>query len=166
MAGPLFDISTRMFNLKLAESLSVLFENDATLVLPQEEAKNFFEGGAFDMIACSKRCAEQSVTSDVVLLNLDGPDTDSGTALEAGLALYQKLFPSDPSKSHPIVIAYRTDFRTDLVREVGINGMFNLADHLIYKPAFATTGEEIETFLDELASEIWASINHFLNVAK
>ena len=162
MAGGLFDIGSRMRNLALAKRLRDGLKS-AKIILPQIEAKEFFtKDGTFNMVECSKKCAERAVFSDVVLVNLDGPDADSGTALEAGLALYQKIVGATTSKQPPIVICYRTDFRTDMSRELGINGMFNLADKIIYKPAFASTDKEMEKFLDDLAKEIIASITEII----
>jgi len=133
--------------------------------LPQEEAVKFFKDGKFDLRAVIENCAKQASQSHVVVANLDGPDADSGTAVEVGIALWEKLGIGSGEKvqnlsdwNKPLVICVRTDFRTVPDQEVGINGMFGLADKIIYKPAFVTTAEEMDKFYKELSQEIDAAI--------
>lgn len=93
--------------------------------------------------------------SDVIVANLDGPDTDSGTALEVGISLATALL---TNQNKPKVICVRTDFRTNREQEIGINAMFNLADKLLYLPAYVNSLEEVTEFYENLAKKIDAAI--------
>jgi hypothetical protein len=150
MMGPLFGIADRHHNLLLSRELETL---GYEVVLPQTEALNFFMDGLFDTNAIARDCRTQSMQRKVALANIDGPAADDGTAFEAGIAhataLLRKRF-----ENRPILICIRTDFRTVPEKEVGINAMFNLSYGIIYKPAFATTIEEVAVFYKELAAEI------------
>lgn len=160
MAGGLFDIATRIFNLALAKALREIYP-EANVILPQEEAAKYFsDNNIFDMEGCSKHCADQASTCDVILGNLDGADADSGTALEIGIALWPKN-QGVQIPERPIVICYRTDFRTSLQHEVGINGMFNLADKILYEPAYVTAEEDMAIFISDLAKNIATAIDVF-----
>ena len=90
-----------------------------------------------------------------------GPDADSGTAVELGIArgqklAYQRLIETPTQKTPmPKIITYRTDFRTDLEKEVGVNGMLRPEEsELIFHPCYAIETAEFETFYKELASKI------------
>lgn len=135
----------------------ILREFGYEVILPQEEAVRFFKDGKFDVAAICEDCSEKSATKSVIVANIDGPDADSGTAIEVGIALRSRKVKGD---IHPIVICVRTDFRTDLEREVGINAMFNLADRIVYKPAFVNSFREAEEFYQDLAKEISDAIHN------
>lgn len=94
LAGPLFTLAERGFNAELDISLTAKGYN---CTLPQ----NFCEG-LVDPIRKAERCIGELGTSNVVLLNCDGTDVESGSAFEAGYAC---------AKGIPI-IAYRTDSRS------------------------------------------------------
>lgn len=143
LAGPLFDIADRHRNLLLAQELEAL---DYRVVLPQKEAIRFFDGKKFNVKAICDDCVNQSVNNDVIVANIDGPDADAGTALEVGTAY--------SSRKKPLIICVRTDFRTAIEKEVGYNAMFNLADSVIYRPAYVNSLEEAMEFYKELAKEI------------
>jgi len=57
-------------------------------------------------------------------------------------------------KLKKLLICVRTDFRTSREEEIGINGIFNLADRVIYMPAYVNSLEEVEQFYKSLAKEI------------
>lgn len=92
LAGPLFTLAEQEFNRKLANELCPYFN----VVLPQEACK-----GLSKPHLIASRCIADIDSADVVFVNCDGPDMDSGTAWEAGYAF---------AKGKRI-IAYRTDFR-------------------------------------------------------
>lgn len=146
LAGPLFSIADRHHNLLLAQELEKM---GYEVILSQKEALKFFDGERFDLRGISEDCKKQSMKNDVVVANIDGPDADSGTAVEVGIAL---LAASTTSK--PKIICVRTDFRTVREQELGINGMFELADRVIYMPAFISSLEEITGFYKNLAEKI------------
>ena len=154
LAAPLFGIADRHHNLLLARELEKL---GYLVVLPQKEANKFFDGTKFDVMGICKDCRSQSMNCKVIVANLDGPDADSGTSTEVGMAhataMIAKSIPGY-IPSQPIVICFRTDFRTSIEHEVGYNAMFNLADKVIYKPAYVNTLEEVSQFYKELAKKI------------
>ncbi len=153
LAGPLFGIADRHHNLLLAGELEKL---GYVVVLPQKEALRFFDGHRFDLKKISEDCRRQSMKSDVIIANIDGPEADSGTAVEVGIGLSTAL---SSRQNKPAVICVRTDFRTDRQQEIGINGMLELADKLIYMPAFVGTLEEVAKFYEDLAKEIDSSVH-------
>lgn len=94
LAGPLFTLAERSFNAELDIALT---SHGYNCTLPQ----NFCEGIP-GPIRKAKLCLEELRTSDIIVLNCDGVDVESGTAFEAGYAY---------ARGKPI-IAYRTDFRS------------------------------------------------------
>lgn len=105
LAGPLFTVAERKFNSSLSYELHALNSRG-----PRAEEIDDFEclvPQVFTRDVRLEEVAEQCIfelrRSDVVLVNCDGPDVDSGTSFEAGYAVC--LTPRIP------VIAYRTDFR-------------------------------------------------------
>lgn len=149
LAGPLFGIADRHHNLLLARELERL---GYLVHLPQKDAIDFFDGQKFDLTAISINCKKRSVESDVVVANIDGPDADSGTSLEVGMAILAST--ASTIKKKPLVICVRTDFRTNREEEIGVNGMFNLADRVIYMPAYVNSPEEVKQFYKNLAKKI------------
>ena len=93
LAGPLFTLAERGFNVELARFL----ESEGFEVwLPQEhEPRSKTAKSIFDMDVAALDWA------DMVVACMDGPDPDSGTAWECGYAY---------AKGKPIV-CFRTDFR-------------------------------------------------------
>lgn len=156
LAAPLFGIADRHHNLLLAEELEAL---GYLVILPQREAIKYFDGEKFDLKGIREDCKRQSMKSKVVLANIDGPDADSGTSLEAGIAHATAIL---SRKNRPLVICVRTDFRTNLEQEIGINGMFGLADKIIYMPAFVNSPEEVNKFYEDLAREIDKTIKELM----
>ncbi|MFH1093899.1 MAG: nucleoside 2-deoxyribosyltransferase [Candidatus Omnitrophota bacterium] len=151
LAGPLFETAHRHRNILLAYALKAL---GYRMILPQDEALKFFDGKSFDLIGICEGCLKDATTSDVVVANLDGPDTDSGTAFEVGAAILSARLNRKLGRNKPLVICVRTDFRTASDKEVGINAMFRLSDKIIEKPAYVNSLEEVEKFYKELAQEI------------
>ena len=143
IAGPLFGVADQARNLKLAEELAA---RGYDIILPQQRALQFYTDGKPDIKAICLDCMKQAMSCDILIANIDGPDADSGTALEVGLAL--------ASTCNLMVICVRTDFRTSLENEVGINGMFQLANEIIYMPAFINSLNDEILFYSKLASKI------------
>ncbi len=160
-AGPLFCIADRHRNLLLERELAALGYSG---ILPQWEAMRFFNGKNFDVMGICKDCENKSMTTPVIIANLDGPDADSGTAEEVGIARATKklaeVFPVIPWE--PIIICVRTDFRTDMEKEIGYNAMFKMADRFVYKPAYVNSLEEVAVFYRELALEIDKAIKEVI----
>lgn len=150
LAGPLFGIADRHHNLLLAKELEPL---GYIVILPQKEAMRFFKDGKFNLDAVSESCLQDAIYRDVVVANIDGPSADDGTSIEVGMAIISQRSKTGSSPKRPLVICVRTDFRTAMDREVGINSMFSLAK-IIYKPAFINSLEEADNFYKELAREI------------
>lgn len=135
--GPLFSISERLFNKSLKKGLE---EKGYEIILPQDLGLVFDKDKKIDYKAISKRAEKEIRNCDVLLVNLDGPDADSGTAVEAGIRV---------GINKP-VIGWRTDIR---VVEEGLhwNAMFELCDKLVYSPG--EFGKEKEGF-DQLVENI------------
>ncbi len=148
LAGPLFGISDEIRNLRLGNALAL---RGYDMILPQQRALKFSKDGKPDIKAICVDCKRQAMMCDVIVANIDGPDADSGTAMEVGIAL------ASPMK--PITICVRTDFRTSLENEVGINGMFQLVDEVIYMPAYVSSLNDEESFYLGLAEEIDKAIH-------
>lgn len=146
LAGPLFGIADRHHNLLLAQELEKLGYD---VILPQKQALKFFDGKRFDLKGISEDCKKHSKKNNFIVANIDGPDADSGTAIEVGIALSV-----ESSVNRPKVICIRTDFRTNREQELGINGMFELTDRVIYMPAFVGSLQEVAEFYKDLAKEI------------
>jgi nucleoside 2-deoxyribosyltransferase len=103
------------------------------VILPQDEAKQYIKGNKVDAKAIAEHCFRQSVQCDVMIAILDGPDSDSGTSLEAGLRIGQRR----ALKCNVKVIGVRTDFRRSEDRHV--NAMFRLLDAVVF---FRSTNED------------------------
>jgi len=119
LAGPLFSLAEKEFNVRLAKELYARLE-DIEIILPQERAKLFIhtEDG---MKKVFEDCLTMIEQSDVILGVLEGPDADSGTCAELGFAYARKK---------PI-IGLRTDFRAS--EEKGLNLMLsNICTILIH----------------------------------
>ena len=92
LAGPLFTLAEHQFNVDLSFALQ---EYGFQCLVPQVFCEHL------EVARLCPKCLEQLACSDVIVVNCDGPDVESGTAFEAGWAKAREI---------PIV-AYRTDFR-------------------------------------------------------
>jgi hypothetical protein len=92
LAAPLFTAAERFFNLRLKDLLT---QAGHELWLPQEDEPREQSGAEI-----FHRNLEGINWADVVIANLDGADSDSGTCWECGYAFALK----------PVVV-FRTDFR-------------------------------------------------------
>ncbi len=93
LAGPLFTLADNTFNTELGIALDSV--DGFECLIPSV----FCDGIGVSQIGA--KCLEQLKRSDVVLVNCDGPDVESGTSFEAGWA---------HARGIPF-IGYRTDFR-------------------------------------------------------
>jgi len=127
----------------LARELTIL---GYEVILPQIEGEKFIVKGKPDIKAICEDCRSRAMTCDVLVANIDGTDADSGTAVEIGLAVATGI---------PVVICVRTDFRTDMDKEVGVNGMLVIGDiECVYLPAFVNSLSEIPEAYQYLAISI------------
>lgn len=145
LAGGLFNAGERFHNLILEKHLGEL---GYTVVLPQREALKFYHNGQFDLTAIVKDCARYCCDRDVLVVAcIDGPDADSGTAVELGMTMV----------ATQRAVVYRTDFRTSEENgsEAGVNAMLRVpGSSFIYAPCFATTIEEANAYYAGLAKRL------------
>lgn len=164
-AAPLFNAGQRAHNSRLEKTLkeeALKEEILLNITLPQRTALNRFISNekGFDVNGIVLDCMNDSANHDVVLCNLDGPDADSGTAVEYGIALGQRIaygkvdFIEEKIKV-PLIITYRTDFRTSPEKEVGVNAMLKAkGTEYIYYPCFIVESEQFDEFYKGLSKEI------------
>ena len=145
LAGPLFNAGERIHLLCLEDALRKL---GYRIILPQREALKF--NNVKDI---TRNCARVCANEDIVFVGcLDGADADSGMAVEYGIAY----------ATGKQTICYRTDFRTDPEKEIGVNGMLLLEEtKFIYHPCFVTDSRKIKLFYKELAKKIDEAIRSF-----
>jgi nucleoside 2-deoxyribosyltransferase len=108
LGGPLFSIGEKQFNLNLASSLAKKVPG-TSFILPQKYAKKIAKERDFAKKMFTY-CIEAIDKADLVLCLLDGPDVDSGAALEIGYAF---------ARRKPI-IGMRSDFRNSEIRGVNL----------------------------------------------
>jgi nucleoside 2-deoxyribosyltransferase len=142
-AGPLFTQAERLWNRRCARALQ---EKGYSVVLPQDEADKFRgANGDIDFLGLAEDCYHKSVECDVMIVVLDGADSDSGTSLEAGLRVGHRRAKNSSGK----IIGVRTDPRAS--EDGKLNAMFRLLDKVIYADQF---GEDLETFCEIIHQEI------------
>lgn len=121
LAGPLFTVAERQFNLEFAAALRSLIPK-CNLYLPQIEAAEMQSRPDF-AVAMYRRCLEKVEACDIVVAILEGPDADSGTCVELGYARARGKR----------IIGVRTDLRASEDR--GLNLMVsNVCDALVLAP--------------------------------
>jgi nucleoside 2-deoxyribosyltransferase len=138
VAGPLFSTAEQRYNASLVKLLSARLE-DFTFILPQEFTK-LLPGDPDFFGKIFRQCIDSVDEADLVLSILEGPDVDSGTAVEMGYAY---------AKGKPIV-GVRTDFRT--LEEKGVNLMVaRVCTEMLCLPSHQMA---IEAIADEIASAL------------
>ncbi|MEJ2268041.1 MAG: hypothetical protein P8X70_03125 [Nanoarchaeota archaeon] len=95
-AGGLFNAGERLHNSLLEEKLKSTADSEKInlqITLPQRTALNNFISSkkGFDVNGIVYDCMQDAAGHDFILCNLDGPDADSGTSSEYGIALGQKI---------------------------------------------------------------------------
>ena len=101
-----------------------------SVLLPQEEAIRFTNPEGFDAKGIAELCYLQALECDVMVVVLDGADSDSGASLEAGIKIGHKR----ASNVAGMIIGLRTDFRAS--EDGQLNAMFRLLDRVVYFPSF------------------------------
>jgi nucleoside 2-deoxyribosyltransferase len=152
LAGGLFNAGERLHNLYLEKHLVLL---GYEVILPQREALNFSKDDLFDLQGIVEDCTAKCTDKNTLYVgSADGADADSGTAVEYGMAIISK----------GIAILYRTDFRTALETEHGVNAMFTAkGTSFIYQPCFFTELDQVDEYYGELAKAIHTKILAILN---
>lgn len=147
LAGGLFNAGERLHNLFLERALRELGYG---VILPQREALTYCKDGVFDIDKIRNSCCALSVDPQTLFVGcLDGTDADSGMAVEYGLA-------KGVGKK---AVVYRTDFRTQVERELGVNAMFGIpVTEFVYLPCTFTELAEVELYYRELATRIHEAI--------
>ena len=145
-AAPLFTQAERVWNRRCAENLRA---RGYSVILPQDEAKRFMtpEGPNFEGIA--EQCYRNSLECKVMIVVLDGPDSDSGASIEAGL----KIGTRRALNTGGAVIGLRTDFRKSENRD--LNAMFQLLDDIV---RFPSIDEDVESLGEQVDKAITAKI--------
>ena len=148
LAGGVFNAAEQVHNLLLEDALMRCGYN---VILPQREALMFVVDGALDIKAMAQNCFRHCIDpKNIVVMNLDGADADSGASLECGIAIAMT----------GRVVAYRTDIRTVPEREAGMNGMFQLGGIVtIHHPSARTSVEDMMVFYTELAEKIHMAVS-------
>ncbi|HLP86694.1 MAG TPA: nucleoside 2-deoxyribosyltransferase [Candidatus Paceibacterota bacterium] len=143
LAGGLFNAGERLHNLYLEKHLKL---RGHPVILPQREALKHWRGDHFDIKGIVKECINSCKDrKKVVVGNSDGADADSGTCVEYGITI----------AVNGQAVIYRTDFRTDLKRELGMNAMLTAKGTIIiYEPCFFTELEEVDEYYSKLAQLI------------
>ena len=137
MAAPLFSMAERTHNKALAIALEHRLPG-YEIILPQERGDALLP----NMAAIAADCYEQVEGAQVVIANLDGPDSDSGTSAEVATARAFKI----------PVIGYRTDFRK--AEADGVNAMLRYGV-TAYVEAFSCS-HTLDQLADMLAAQVLA----------
>lgn len=129
VAGPIFSYAEKRFNIRLVKSLAEKLP-EVNFILPQNHAKEISDQKDF-IEKMFKYCVNSIHHADAVLCILDGPDVDSGTAIEMGYAYACKK---------PI-IGFRSDFRSSEDR--GMNLMVSrVCTDLLWLPSNRKESED------------------------
>ena len=147
LAGGLFNAAERLHNLYLEKHLR---DRGYTVILPQREALKFLSNNLFDtkglVAECTGSCRNHA---NLYVGSADGADTDSGTAVEYGVAI----------TATGRAIVYRTDLRTALEKELGVNAMLTAeGTTFLYEPCFFTELDQVDEYYSRLAQQIHLAI--------
>ncbi len=151
LAGGLFNAGERLHNLYLEKHLKEL---GYKVILPQREAMKFFDGDCFDVDGIVEDC-KTSVTNPLYLYvgSVDGADADSGGCVEYGMAII----------ATGQAVVYRTDFRTALEKELGVNAMLRAKGTILaYHPCFFTELGQVDDYYETLAAKIHQAIQKLM----
>jgi nucleoside 2-deoxyribosyltransferase len=143
LSAPLFTQVQRRWNRMLATGLMERIAG-AQVILPQD----FKFGQSFnkrkDFPKIFRACVEGVRQADVMVAVLDGPDVDSGTALEMGIA-YERGIP---------IVGVRTDYREGQDRGVNLAVAGTCAE-MLREMSF---GEDMSQLTKDLAGKIVAAL--------
>jgi len=139
LSGPLFTQAERRWNRRLAGELEERIAG-AQVVLPQDFKVGSSYNNPKNFPRVFRACLDALRESDVVVAVLDGPDVDSGTALEMGVA-YERGIP---------IVGVRTDFRESQDRGVNLV-IAGACTTLLREMSF---GEDVAQLAKDLAGKI------------
>jgi nucleoside 2-deoxyribosyltransferase len=143
LSGPLFTQAERRWNRRLARELEERIAG-ARVLLPQDFKVGSSYNNPKDYAHIFRACLDALRQAHVVVAVLDGPDVDSGTALELGVA-YERGIP---------IIGVRTDFRESQDRGVNIV-IAGACTTLLREMSF---GEDVAQLAKDLAGKIVAAL--------
>ena len=115
------------------------------MILPQDEAEEFTTPDNVDARGIAERCYKQALACDIMLVVLDGSDSDSGASMEAGLRVGHIRATSGTGKT----LGIRTDPRK--LPDGQVNAMFQLLDGIIY---FRSSSPHPGDLCDMIAGEL------------
>jgi nucleoside 2-deoxyribosyltransferase len=143
LSAPLFTESQRRWNRELAAGIERHMDG-AEVLLPQDFKMGSSYNNPRDFPHIFRACIDGLREADAVVAVCDGPDVDSGTALEMGVALQLGL---------PI-IGLRTDYRES--QERGVNLMIASAcTEFLRHMSF---GEDMDLLVRDLCARIVAAL--------
>ena len=143
LAASLFSQVERRWNRALARGLEERIVG-AQVLLPQDFQFGQSYNNPKDFPRIFRACLDKVREADVMVAVLDGPDVDSGTALEMGVA-YERGIP---------IVGIRTDYRESQDRGVNLIVAGACAE-LLREMSF---GEDLEQLIKDLAGKIVAAL--------
>ncbi|MHC4480430.1 MAG: nucleoside 2-deoxyribosyltransferase [Planctomycetota bacterium] len=143
LSGPLFTQVERRWNRLLAAGLEERIAG-AEVILPQDFKFGQSYNDPRDFPKIFQACIEGVREADVMVAVLDGPDVDSGTALEMGVA-YERGIP---------IIGVRTDYRESQDRGVNLVAAGACAQ-ILREMSF---GEDLDQLVRDLCGKIVAAL--------
>ncbi len=143
LVGGVFNVSERGHNLYLEKYLTELGDE---VVLPQRQALKHYNGRRFDTFAIMEDCVKFSTDPNYIcVVCVDGARADDGGSVEYGMTI----------NATGRAIVYRTDIRTALQKELGLNAMFRAGKTIfIYQPCIVTELNQLDAFYKKLAKKI------------
>jgi len=134
LAGPLFTTAEREFNEVLHDAF---VGKGFNVFLPQDFCWDLVQEDNWREVA--RTCVAYLHKADIIIAILDGPDVDSGTSIELGIAL---------NLGNKPVIGIRTDSRPGEYN--GVNAMVHACcDKIIYATSYQGIVLEVLKYLNE-----------------
>ena len=143
LSAPLFSHGERRWNRALARGLEERIDG-ARVILPQDFQFDQSYNSPESFRHLFRECLDELRGADVVVAVLDGPDVDSGTALEMGVA-YERGIP---------IIGVRTDYRESQDRGVNLVVAGACAE-MLREMSF---GEDMKQLVKDLSGKIVAAL--------
>jgi len=143
LSAPLFTESQRRWNRELALCIEERLAG-ARVILPQDFKVGSSYNDARDFPHIFRACVDGLREADAVVAVCDGPDVDSGTAFEMGIA-YEMGLP---------IVGLRTDYRES--QERGVNLMISGACTEFLR--LMSFGEDTALLAKDLCAKIVAAV--------